>query len=148
MRLSAAGFLVILLPACEHTVEGIEHDTEEAARAVATASLEAEAEARQELEEFKSASRTELARFDRQLDELERKTEALGEDAENELDQQLEKLKQERKELQQKLDQLDAKTETQWQQTKRDIDAWMAELGRDINRALDKAGDKAEQGLE
>jgi hypothetical protein len=86
--------------------------------------------------------------MDKKLERLERSVEHASAEAKAETQEELRSLRSERDELARKLDAAQARDEAELNETEREIDSRLAELGKDINRALDHAGDKAEEALE
>jgi hypothetical protein len=86
--------------------------------------------------------------MDQKLDLLERSVEHSSAEAKVNAQEQLRDLRRERDELARKLDAAGTRTQAEWRETEREIDRRLAELGKDINRALDHAGDATEEALE
>ena len=136
------------LSACDDTARGIERDAQQAGDHLETGTAEAEAKVSQEMAEFRRESQASLRAMDEKLERLERSLENASAEAKVEAQDELNDLRRERDALARKLKNASAKTKAEWHETERELDQSLAQLGKDINHALDDAGDKTEKALE
>ena len=151
MRSVVLCFVAIVAPAlcaCDDTADGIRRDAEEAEVHIQASTTEAEAKVSQEMAEFRRASQAKLRAMDEKLIRIERSLENASAEAKVEAQEELKSLRSERDDLARKLDEAHAKTKAEWNETERQFDQSLAQLGKDINHALDEAGDKTEKALE
>ena len=141
-------FVVSALGACDDTARGIERDAHEAQVHIEASTSEAQAKVNQEMAEFRRESQATLRAMDAKLARLERSLESASAEAKVEAQEEVSDLRAERDELARKLDNAHAKTKAEWHETERELDQSLAQLGKDINHALDDAGDKTEKALE
>jgi hypothetical protein len=137
LALFAIAFSAAGAVACDDTARGVEKDA-----------TEAEAEVDREMRELRQESQATLDAMDRKLARLERSVEHASAEAKADAENELRDLRRERDELARKLEGAGAKTKAELKQTESEIDRRLAELGKDINRALDRAGDATEEALE
>jgi len=148
-RTAALFALALSAPtACDDTARGVEQDTADAKEHLEIRAAEAGAEVDREMRDFRRESQATLAAMDQKLDRLERSVEHSSAEAKVSAQEQLRDLRRERDELARKLDAAGARTKVEWHETEREIDSRLAQLGKDINSALDRAGDVTEDALE
>jgi hypothetical protein len=141
---SAAWLSAVVLAAtlgCRRTAEGIKEDTLALATNAGKTADEAKSTLESEVSSFKAEANAKL-------EELSVEAAALESKAANGLNASKQKLEGEILETRAKLAELKADSRGEWQQAKRDLDNRIADLGRQMNAALDKAGDKVEKTLE
>lgn len=146
--LFAIALLAAAATACDDTARGVEQDTVDVKQHLEMRAAEAGAEADEEVREFRRESQATLAAMDQKLDRLERAVEQSSAEAKISAQSELRDLQRERDEVARKLEAAGSKTKAEWHATEREIDRRLAQLGKDINRALDHAGDKTEEALE
>ncbi len=126
---------------CQRTAEGVKEDT----LALATHAGKTADEARGTLESEVSSFKAEA---NAKLEELSVAAAALESKATDGLSASKQKLEGEILETRAKLAELKADSRADWQEAKRDLDDRLAHLGKQMNVALDKAGDKVEKTLD
>lgn len=141
-------FVVPTLSACDDTARGIERDVHEAETHIEVGTTQAQAKMNQEMAEFRRESQARLRAMDEKLARLERSLENASAEAKVDAQDELNDIRRERAELAEKLERAHAKTKAEWNETERELDQSLAQLGKDINQALDHAGDKTEKALE
>ena len=146
--LCSFAIVISALSACDDTARGIERDAHEAKEHLEAGTSDAQAKVNQEVAEFRRESQAKLRAMDEKLARLERSLESASAEAKVDAQEELSDLRRERDELARKLDGVHAKTKAEWNEAERDIDQNLAQLGKDINHALDDAGDKTEKALE
>jgi DNA anti-recombination protein RmuC len=140
----APALLVAVLSAsvaCQKTAEGIKEDTRALATNAGKTADEAKSTLEVEVNSFKAEANAKLEELSVQVAALESK-------ATNGLNASKQKLEGEIAETRAKLAELKADSRVEWQETKRELDNRLAELGKEMNQALDTAGDKVEKTLD
>jgi uncharacterized phage infection (PIP) family protein YhgE len=139
-----------LVPACDDTAKGIQQDAVEAKQEVGKAvqnakyaASESADEAQQQLRDFKVSAKAELMRVDAKLGQLKQRSENGTEATKEQAAKLAQKLSKQREELGKKIDALDVDARREWAERKSEFDRELAELGRDIDGALDSLGDDA-----
>lgn len=129
---------------CDDTVRGFNQDAEEAEQRLEESVTGTEAEVEQDVAEFRRNSRKTLEAMDQRL---ERATKNAADEAKVEAREELQNLRRTRAELAERIDRTEARTVAEWNEAEQEFNRNLAELGRDINRALDAVGDEAEEVL-
>ena len=146
--LCSLAILISATGACDDTARGIERDAQQAEEHLDTGTSEAQAKVNQEMAEFRRESQATLRAMDAKLVRLERSLENASAEAKVEAQEELRDLRRERDEVAEELVRAHAKTKAEWNETEREFDQSLAQLGKDINNALDDAGDKTQRALE
>lgn len=89
----------------------------------------------EQMEAFRDKTKTRLAEYEKEIDQLQAKTEKLGGDAKAKAEQQLTTLRQKRDVVADKLKELGSSTGNAWDQLKSGIDAAMEDLGNAYKKA-------------
>jgi len=132
-RLASSCLLVLGVLGCQHSVAGLEQDTHEASESA----LENAADAKQRLDREVGAFQTQAGA---KLQELSVSINSLKAKTQSDLDGSRQKLEAQLNDTRQQLTQLQADSATQWRKAKQDLEQRIAELGRQLNQTLDKAG--------
>src|SRR5690606_6810943 len=132
---------------CDDTVRGFNQDAEEAEQRLEESVTGTEAEVEQDVAEFRRNSRKTPEAMDQRLERLERATKNAADEAKVEAREELQNLRRTRAELAERIDRTEARTVAEWNEAEQEFNRNLAELGRDINRALDAVGDEAEEVL-
>jgi predicted small secreted protein len=134
---------------CDDTASGAAKDTRQAVQAVQRTADRAGRVLDQQVSAFKRESRVKLKDIGRQIDQLAQSTDRNGEKATDQArraaQQALERLRAQKAELEQTLDRLAVSSRSDWHKAKRDFARRLTDLGRSVNRALDKAGDEVQK---
>jgi DNA anti-recombination protein RmuC len=143
-----AGALLLAAFACQRTADGLEQDSREASERA----RESAADAKRSLDREVGAFKTQA---DAKLQELTVSINALKAQAQTNVEGSRQKLEAELNGTRQQLSQLKADSSTEWQKAKHVLEQRIAELGRELNQTLDKAGggldragDKVEHALQ
>jgi hypothetical protein len=126
---------------CQRTAEGVKEDTLALATNAGKTADEAKGTLETEVSSFKAEANAKL-------EELSVAAAALETKASDGLSASKQKLEGEILETRAKLAELKADSRAEWQEAKRDLDDRLAKLGKQMNLALDKAGDKVEKTLD
>ncbi len=95
----------------------------------------------EQMQAFQEQTRTRLAEFKKEIDQLQAKTEKLGADAKAKAEQQLTALRQKEGEVSEKLKELSSSSGNAWEQIKSGIDAAMDDLGNAFKKAAAEFGE-------
>jgi len=133
---------------CDDTAQGIVEDAEDTQQQVQQQAAQAQAEMEQAMLKFRRESKVVLAEMDKKLERLGRVIGETTDQVETEAGKKLKELRQQKEKLRTQITQLKAESANEWKQSKERLDKAMAHLGKSIDLALDKAGDKAEEALD
>ena len=152
MRSVALCFVAIVSPrvsACDDTARGIGETQQEAEEHIQASTSEAQAKVSQEMAEFRRESQAKLRAMDEKLiapRTLARKRQRRSQGGSAGRAERASG--RARRPRQKAATEAHAKTKAEWNETERQFDQSLAQLGKDINHALDDAGDKTEKALE
>jgi DNA-binding transcriptional regulator GbsR (MarR family) len=90
----------------------------------------------EQMQAFRKQMETKLSEYGEKIDQLQAKTEKLGEDGKAKAQQQLTALRQKRDEVSEKLKALGSSSGNAWEQMKSGIDAAMEDLGNAYKKAV------------
>jgi DNA repair exonuclease SbcCD ATPase subunit len=90
----------------------------------------------EQMQAFRKQMEIKLNEYGEKIDQLQAKTEKLGEDAKAKAQQQLTALRQKRDEVSEKLKELGSSSGNAWEQIKSGIDAAMEDLGNAYTKAV------------
>lgn len=141
----AAFMLLGVSSACE--ARGIDEEPRQANLAVGEgvqevphAAGELEEGAQQQLRAFKTSAQATLVSVDAKLKQLETSIVEASWGGEKRGEKSVETLVEERQTLAEKVDALEVDARSKWEKTKADLEDELAELSRDVDRALDAVG--------
>lgn len=122
---------------CDDTLVGAKQDVADFDRQT----QEAASEVAGDVQAFKSETQKELDEIGAEIEQLERSADEQTEEAKREARAQAEALRQRRLQLSARLREVMGQAQSEWKATKVDLKTSVAELGKDVDRALDRLGD-------